>query len=140
MLFILLLIFLLVPWQVAFLGAWAILLYTCATSPRHAGTASETSLAASSGIDNEPRRGSDGNKSETLSVADQHDLDRHVLLLLTWLLPLVAPVLAVWVRTLFTAGWITPFDGDHNPLVVAPFLVLVDFASRTNGPLLPRQP
>ena len=50
----------------------------------------------------------------------------HLLLLMTWLLPLAAPVLAVWVRTLFTAGLTTPFDGDHNVLYVAPFLVLVD--------------
>ena len=45
---------------------------------------------------------------------------------MTWLLPLAAPVLAVWVRTLFTAGFTTPFNGDHNVLYVIPFLVLVD--------------
>lgn len=50
----------------------------------------------------------------------------HLLLLMTWLLPLTAPVLAVWVRTLFTAGLTTPFDGDHNVLNVLPYLVLVD--------------
>ncbi|KAJ3555841.1 hypothetical protein NM688_g2357 [Phlebia brevispora] len=41
---------------------------------------------------------------------------QHLLLLMTWLLPLAAPVLAVWVRTLYTAGLTTPFDGDHNVL------------------------
>ena len=52
----------------------------------------------------------------------------HLLLLMTWLLPLAAPVLAVWVRTLYTAGITTPFDGDHNVLNVLPYLVLVDGA------------
>lgn len=55
---------------------------------------------------------------------------------MTWLLPLVAPILAVWVRTLATAGIVTPFDGDHNFLNAVPFVVLVDFASWTTGPLL----
>ena len=49
-----------------------------------------------------------------------------MLLFMTWLLPLSAPILAVWVRTLFTAGFTTPFDGDHNFLHVLPFLILVD--------------
>jgi GPI inositol-deacylase len=63
----------------------------------------------------------------------------HLLLLLTWLLPLVAPVLAVWVRTLITAGFTTPFDGDHNFLKAAPFLILVDFASWNSEPLFERR-
>ncbi|KAF8204692.1 GPI-inositol-deacylase [Pholiota molesta] len=62
----------------------------------------------------------------------------HLLLLMTWLLPLTAPVLAVWVRTLLTAGYTTPFDGDHNFLAVLPFLIYVDFASWTPGPLFER--
>lgn len=57
---------------------------------------------------------------------------------MTWLLPLAAPVLAVWVRTLLTAGLTTPFDGDHNFLAVVPFLVLTDFASWTPGRLFER--
>ena len=53
---------------------------------------------------------------------------------MTWLLPLVAPGLAVWVRTLATAGLTTPFDGDHNFMYVAPFLVLVEvFGGGTTG-------
>ena len=55
-----------------------------------------------------------------------------------WLLPFTAPVLAVWVRTLITAGLTTPFDGDHNFLAVVPFLVLTDFASWTPGRLFER--
>lgn len=65
----------------------------------------------------------------------------HVLLLLTWLLPLTAPVLAVWVRTLATAGPIALGSvgmGDHNFLSVAPYLVLVEYASRRRDPLLLR--
>jgi glycosylphosphatidylinositol deacylase len=37
-------------------------------------------------------------------------------------------VLAVWVRTLSTAGYTTPFDGDHNFLYVAPWLLVADWA------------
>lgn len=58
---------------------------------------------------------------------------------MTWLLPLVAPVLAVWVRTLATAGLTTPFDGDHNVWAVAPWLILVDYASWTQSSLLSRE-
>lgn len=49
---------------------------------------------------------------------------------MTWLLPLAAPVLAVWVRTIQTAGYTTPFNGDHNVFKVAPVLVLVDLLGR----------
>ncbi|KAG2349885.1 hypothetical protein BDR05DRAFT_871307 [Suillus weaverae] len=55
---------------------------------------------------------------------------------MTWLLPLSVPVLAVWVRTLMTAGYTAPFNGDHNFFKVAPFLVLVDLTSRRKRPLL----
>ncbi|EIN10779.1 PGAP1-domain-containing protein [Punctularia strigosozonata HHB-11173 SS5] len=140
MLLILLLIFLLVPWQVAFLGAWCIHLYTSATSRRNAVAIAQSSRTTSEGSpqeDNKPE--ACANDRSPWSGADRHNMDMHILLFLTWLLPLTAPVLAVWVRTLLTAGWTTPFDGDHNPLLVAPFLVLVDFASWTSGILLPRQ-
>jgi len=66
---------------------------------------------------------------------DNLNLNMHLLLLMTWLLPLTAPVLAVWVRTLLTAGYTTPFDGDHNFLAALPFLVMTDFASWTPGKL-----
>lgn len=48
----------------------------------------------------------------------------HILLLLTWLLPFAAPILVVWVRTLQTAGYTVPFDGDHNVLAILPWLLL----------------
>jgi ABC-type transport system involved in cytochrome c biogenesis permease component len=60
------------------------------------------------------------------------------LLLLFWLLPLVAPVLAVWVGTLATAGLTTPFDGDHDVFAVASFLLFVDFVSNFVTPLFDR--
>ena len=63
----------------------------------------------------------------------------HILLLMTWLLPLAAPVLVVWVRTLAGAGLTTPFDGDHFVFSAAPFLVLVDFASWIGGPVFEMQ-
>jgi glycosylphosphatidylinositol deacylase len=69
---------------------------------------------------------------------DHHNHKMLTLLLMTWLLPFAAPVLVVWVRTLATAGLTAVFDGDHNFLNVAFFLVLVDFASWTSGPLFER--
>lgn len=63
----------------------------------------------------------------------------HLLLLMTWLLPLSAPVLVVWVRTLATAGVTTPWDGDHLFLNVAPFLIIVDFSTWMKGPILEKQ-
>ncbi|GJE84539.1 GPI inositol-deacylase [Phanerochaete sordida] len=126
-----LLIFLLVPWQVGFLGCWIYHLSTCASVQP---TLAVTENAAIPLI---PRDGED-EQSTVSPIAPSTRLpattqDRsaqnereHLLLLMTWLLPLAAPVLAIWVRTLFTAGLTTPFDGDHNVLYVAPFLVLVD--------------
>jgi GPI inositol-deacylase len=64
--------------------------------------------------------------SRTAQNINVHNEREHLLLLMTWLLPLAAPILAVWVRTLLTAGFTTPFDGDHNFLHVLPFLVLSD--------------
>ncbi|KAH7105481.1 PGAP1-domain-containing protein [Auriculariales sp. MPI-PUGE-AT-0066] len=64
---------------------------------------------------------------------------QHVLVLLLVLLPLQAPVLPVWVRTLLTAGWTAPFDGDHNILLIAPSLMLAGFApSNPRAPLWTR--
>lgn len=52
----------------------------------------------------------------------------HALALLLILLPLQAPVLPVWVRTLLTAGYTAPFDGDHNVLSIIPMMILVGFS------------
>lgn len=134
-------IFLLIPWQVAFLGAWMIHMYTCALStvenvrPRPPSEETAIPLVPTNGSVDDAF--SHSNLKQT-SLREQINNDRHnwhLLLFMTWLLPLAAPVLAVWVRTLATAGYTTPFDGDHNFLIVAPFLILVDFASWTSGPL-----
>ncbi|EGO27743.1 hypothetical protein SERLADRAFT_461706 [Serpula lacrymans var. lacrymans S7.9] len=71
-----------------------------------------------------------------ITSTNVYNQNTHILLLLTWLLPLAAPVLAVWVRTLLTAGYTTPFNGDHNFLKVAPVLVLVEYTSRRSETLL----
>lgn len=132
-------IFLLIPWQVAFLGAWMIHLHTCALSPLENHPPPPAEDAA---IPLVPSNGSTGDtpsySHRKPSLREKINNDRHnwhLLLFMTWLLPIAAPVLAVWVRTLATAGYTTPFDGDHNFLIVAPFLILVDFASWTSGPL-----
>lgn len=134
MVFVLGIIFLLVPWQVAFLGCWIFQLFTCAafrvlpssveTTPstpellQKPDDVSETSPPFSAS-----RRADDTHKNA----------NEHLLLLMTWLLPLAAPVLAVWVRTLMMAGYTTPFDGDHNVLYVAPFLIMVEMGAGRAG-------
>ena len=125
-----LIIFLLIPWQIVFLGCWTLQLYTCATrrpeSPSGDSSPSHGRLS---------RNGLDRRDITAYHRVNNANLNEHILLSMTWLLPLVAPILAVWVRTLATAGFTTPFTGDHNFIMVAPFLVLVDFASWTQDGL-----
>lgn len=122
------------PWQVGFLGCWIYHLYTCASQPVYqAPDAIAIPLVPRETDDLNEDRSSPPASPPPASVATSVDVDiqnqrEHLLLLMTWLLPLAAPVLAVWVRTLFTAGLTTPFNGDHNVLYVMPFLILVDSA------------
>ena len=134
MLIILILVSTLIPWQVAFLVSWSIHLVTCATyfpsPPGDAPTPPPRTRSPSS----PPRPG-----RKTQAHPSPQDAE-HVLLLLTWLLPLTAPVLAVWARTLATAGLaaaVSTAGGDHNVLSVAPYLILIDFASWTRDALFP---
>ena len=127
MVLIWLLVAVIIPWQVAFLGCWVIHLVTCATY--------DAPAPAPGDVPTPPARG-----SPAPPPASRHHAD-HLLLLLTWLQPLTAPVLAVWGRTLATAGPTALSSvgrGDHNFLLVAPYLILVDYASWTRDPLLPR--
>ncbi|KAG5639694.1 hypothetical protein H0H81_005877 [Sphagnurus paluster] len=155
------LIFLFIPWQVAYLGCWLTHLFTCASSARQ--IAQMNSIPTSSNVaipmiriadvdgsiqeeDEEEKQArihsyEARNREGALQKhrVENHNHNMHMLLLMTWLLPLVAPVLAVWVRTLLTAGLTTPFDGDHDFLNAAPFLVLVDFASWNTGVIFQQQ-
>ncbi|KAI9574304.1 PGAP1-like protein-domain-containing protein [Boletus coccyginus] len=154
MLLVLALIFLLVPWQVAFLGCWIIQLVNCnGTSRPKSYPGSVPTLASTPTISTPVCKQDDKTSDEVDSPADRsspassrspttaghtlkptfanaYNQNTHVLLLMTWLLPLAAPVLAVWVRTIQTAGYTTPFNGDHNVFKVAPVLVLVDLLGR----------
>lgn len=146
MAFVFILITFFVPWQVAYLGCWLIHLYTCATSsPLETRPLSPDSVSPGAGPENivlTSRGAADAaaivaaSRRQRDNDMDRHNHSMHMLLLMTWLLPLSAPVLVVWVRTIATAGLTAPFDGDHFFGNVAPFLVLVDFASWTRGPLL----
>ena len=130
MILILLLVAVILPWQVAFLGCWVIHLVTCATMYSTPAVLDEATTP--------PRSLSPARNSS--SSPPRHEAD-HVLLLLTWLLPFAAPVLAVWVRTLATAGPIALDSigmGDHNFLSIAPYLILVEYASWTRDSVLPR--
>ena len=144
------LIFIFVPWQVAYLGCCLLHLHTCASSQRELASLIQRSrIVAVPLVQFSSRRVNDEVTDDRGSLERQsaglHELKKdnvnhnlHFLLLMVWLLPLTAPVLAVWVRTLLTAGLTTPFDGDHNFLAVVPFLVLTDFASWTPGRLFER--
>ncbi|EIW76288.1 PGAP1-domain-containing protein [Coniophora puteana RWD-64-598 SS2] len=151
MTFILLLIFLLIPWQVAFLGCWIIQLSIC-TAPEDLHPADnpdrdarqdamggaipllDVNANANANEDEDsdairPPLRSNTNFSPPPSLrhstSTNHE-NEHILLLMTWLIPFVAPILVVWVRALLTAGYTTPFNGDHNFLRILPILVLSD--------------
>ncbi|KAI6166263.1 PGAP1-like protein-domain-containing protein [Pisolithus thermaeus] len=148
MMFVSLFIFLFVPWQVAFLGCWIIQLLNCTGHPQDGRDKSRTPTAVDASTEAIPLRSQledEGSKQSTqdgvaaaLSTVNTSrgthpyalHQNEHILLFLTWLLPLTAPVLAVWVRTLMTAGYTTPFNGDHNVLKVLPVLWLVDYVGR----------
>ncbi|KAH6914791.1 GPI inositol-deacylase [Coprinopsis sp. MPI-PUGE-AT-0042] len=115
-------IFLFIPWQVAFLGCWTFHLFTCASTSQVSDAHRDRSPDVMGKVEEQEMK---------LVREDNANFNGHLLLLMTWLLPLVAPILAVWVRTLMTAGYTTPFNGDHNVLNVLPFLILVDFTSWT---------
>ncbi|PPR02655.1 hypothetical protein CVT24_002138 [Panaeolus cyanescens] len=134
------LIFLLIPWQVAYLGCWLLHLHTCASAlrnPRHLKVPADSPVELDTA---QPVEHRDSNavslQSNLLPTLNTTHHYFYTLLLMTWLLPLTAPILAVWVRTLLTAGFTTPFDGDHNFVAVLPFLILVDFASWNTGQFL----
>lgn len=151
MVLVLVLIFLLVPWQVAFLGCWVIQLLNCNATfrpksypgsvPTLGSTPTNSTPICERGDseDDTPADRSSPSPSRSPSIpnhtlqptfANAYNQNTHVLLLMTWLLPLAAPVLAVWVRTIQTAGYTTPFNGDHNVFKVAPVMVLVDLLGR----------
>src|SRR5687768_17485268 len=109
---IFLLIFLFIPWQVAFVGCWMIHLYTCATSfHQHLVSSPSGMQLVNGGIgDNDGHNDNlDDETSSSQQQAQHHRIgdanqNTHILLLMTLLLPFAAPVLVVWVRTLATAG------------------------------------
>lgn len=107
--FILFLVATVIPFQVAFLVCFLIHLSTCAAQAPS----------------------SSSNSSGTPGKNDMPAQKVHFLLLLFWLLPFTAPVLAVWARTLLTAGLTTPFDGDHNIAAIASFLLYTNLAATT---------
>ncbi|KIK47060.1 hypothetical protein CY34DRAFT_799756 [Suillus luteus UH-Slu-Lm8-n1] len=165
------LVFLVVPWQIAFMGCWLIHLHTCASSAHRKPYPGSVPSLQSTPVESLPLRerfdgreddsqDTEPNEMEPNEEPEIQDVCRarslvtitnalgatqvyyentHLLLLMTWLLPLSMPVLAVWVRTLMTAGYTAPFNGDHNVFKVAPFLVLVEFTSRRKSALLSHQ-
>ncbi|KAJ3895608.1 PGAP1-like protein-domain-containing protein [Lentinula edodes] len=139
MCFIFALIIFFIPWQVAYLCCWLIHLQSCASdcfpSPDPVSQVGTAIPLLSRDESPSGGRGGSGQPSHKHLISNSHHR-AHLLLLMTWLLPLAAPVLVVWVRTLVTAGLSTPFDGDHFFLNVAPFMILVDYASWTSNPLL----
>ena len=139
---IFLLVFLFIPWQVAFLGSYLILFHATVSSycsplswgRRVSHKSKDSSLSAHPPSPSSPPLPPSRSNSRTRSESHpsnqihNHTVLTYFLLLKTLLLPLSAPVLAVWVRTLSMAGYTTRFDGDHNFLYVAPWLLVADWA------------
>ncbi|KAA8916861.1 hypothetical protein TRICI_000980 [Trichomonascus ciferrii] len=60
-----------------------------------------------------------------------------VLIAMLWIVPINAPVLAVWIRNLSVSQWWQiPFGSNHDVLSIAPLMMLVE--KITSGKMLPR--
>lgn len=112
--FITILVATFVPFQVAFMVVFMAQLAACSVQPIPPASVRPSSPVTSSSPTPETWRRQETNQSANF----------HILLLLTWLLPFAAPILVVWIRTLQTAGYTVPFDGDHNILAILPWLLL----------------
>ena len=143
---ILVLVWTVVPYQVAFLATFSLHIASAST-PKVPPPASNSYVRLKDGPRRSPSRtvqSRSSSASPTLATLKHHQdatrlaQDEHLLLLLLWLLPFAAPVLAVWVRTLQTAGFTVPFDGDHNIFSVLPWLLLGE-AAASRRPLRPAQ-
>lgn len=71
----------------------------------------------------------DEQQTTPAKIPDAYNQNVHILMLLFWLMPNMAPSLAVWVRTVATAGTISLFNDDHSPISVLPFLAIVELAN-----------
>ncbi|KDQ17238.1 hypothetical protein BOTBODRAFT_53383 [Botryobasidium botryosum FD-172 SS1] len=109
-----------IPFQVALLISFLLLLWAWAAGNK---TNLPTASTASS-----PRMSPTKDDARTEEVAPEsvRAQQSHLVLLLFWLLPLTGSVLVVWIRTLTTAGLTAPFDGDHNIFSVLWFLLLAE--------------
>ncbi len=142
---ILLLVLFIIPHQVAFVITWLISIRECALA-RHVlptqvvNRDTAISLVTSDKPELKPsddRQGVTESRSFVHRVlandSDSQNMYHTIILLQTLLIPLQAPVLAVWIRTIVTAGISTPFSGDHNVLAVCFWLLVVD--RQVNGSL-----
>ena len=138
--------FVFVPWQAAYLWSWLALLYACGTryvrrpfpgsTPSIAPSPRETSSPPAAV--NSPQTKPNVHTEPRYWGIDIEHHNQHILLLMTWLLVLAAPVLTVWIRTLWIAGLTAPFETDYSMLKASPFVILAVFASRTEGSLYAR--
>jgi len=140
---ILILVWTLVPYQVAFLATFFLHLGSTSTpkAPPPASNSyvglrhrsrSPARTAPSRSPSTSPSLATLKNHQDTTRLAQ----DDQLLLLLLWLSFFAAPVLAVWVRTLQTAGFTVPFDGDNSVLRILPWLLLGE-AAASRRPLRP---
>ena len=122
-----------IPHQVAFITAYFILLWACSTSPLPIQTLASDEPVALRTISSTsaPLSSSAIPITSTFSASQRstQNINQHLLLLQMFLLPLEVPVLVVWIRTLATAGYTAPFDGDHNVFMIVFWLLLVEMCS-----------
>ncbi|KAG5929995.1 GPI inositol deacylase [Claviceps africana] len=73
--------------------------------------------------------------ADSMSNLNYYHYVHSILLLMTWVLPINLPILAVWIRNL-AVHWLTPFSSHHNVLSIMPFILLVE--NLTTGRMVPR--
>lgn len=77
----------------------------------------------------------DGAFAASASSCNYYHYAHSILLLMTWVLPINLPILAVWVSNL-AVHWLTPFSSHHNVLSIMPFILLVE--NLTTGRMVPQ--
>jgi glycosylphosphatidylinositol deacylase len=116
-LLVVLLVATIIPFQVALMIVFLIQFSLCSMP--------EPQLQPSSNSKEERREPGSSPTPEQFRQQDNKQVANfHILILLTWLLPFAAPILVVWIRTLQTAGYTVPFNGDHNIFIILPWLLL----------------
>ncbi|KZT39644.1 PGAP1-domain-containing protein, partial [Sistotremastrum suecicum HHB10207 ss-3] len=120
-----------IPYQVVFVICFLIQLWTCIIGRKRLDDTGEDRSKPPDAVREPESRKETEIRSPDHSEMDVYNQNMHLLLLLSWLLPNMAPALAVWVRTMATAHSVTLFNSDHSVSPIIVFVALVEFSSHT---------